>query len=389
LGLNWEVIDVPDGTPNYPGVGVRTVVNTGFVDLSGYDRIVFAQQYLHSGSCQALQTLTIVIACDELNTSYVGAIPVSSTWTNSSLAFSSLAEPTFVPPSGHTLAECLAVANRVDFQAQANLVDGDCASGSLALDNIEIRAGATPPSPDGGASPGIAITPNATGFFDGSNAAGVLGAWWATGDNYDFGGTHGTGTCPIAGFANPQCSSIATPTPGKPFVPNPTGTGMCTSGIAAEVLAGDGGAPAYSAIWGNMIGFDLHDPPGFYTDAGVLGADAGLTSKGQYDVSAHGVTGIAFDIDTPPLGNLRVEFETMGTESNAAYWAGSASNASPVVAGHNELRWSEVGGPFYLTNPPPFDPTKLEAVAFHVITNASAPVPYSFCINNVVMLTGP
>src|SRR5947209_3224829 len=89
LGLNWEVIDVADGVPNYPGVGVRTLVNTGFVDLSGYDRIVFAQQYQHSGSCKALQILNISIGCDELNTSYEAAVAVSSTWTKTSLAFSS------------------------------------------------------------------------------------------------------------------------------------------------------------------------------------------------------------------------------------------------------------------------------------------------------------
>ena len=251
--------------------------------------------------------------------------------------------------------------------------------------------GVAPPGIDGGrdahVSTGIAITPNAMGVFDGSNAAGVLGAWWATTDDYDFRGTPGTGSCPMAGFTDAECSSIATPTPGKPFLPNPTGTGMCTSGIAAQVLAGDGGAPAYSVIWGSIVGFDLDDPAGFYDDAGAPAADAGITSKGQYDAKAHGVTGIAFDIDTPPIGNLRVEFQTMGTENNAAYWGGATSNASPVFPGRNEVRWSDVGGPFYLTTPPRFDPTKLEDVDFHVVVNTSAPVPYSFCISNVVMLT--
>jgi hypothetical protein len=251
--------------------------------------------------------------------------------------------------------------------------------------------GVPPPGTDGGSdahvSTGIAITPDAMGRFDGTNSAGVRGAWWATTDDYDFAGTPGTGTCPMAGFTDAQCSSIVTPTPGKPFVPNPTGTGMCTSGTAAQVLAGDGGEPAYSVIWGSIIGFDLQDPPGFYDDAGAPTADASPTSKGQYDAKAHGVTGIAFDIDTPPLGNLRVEFQTMGTENNAAYWGGSVSNSSPVFPGHNEVRWSDVGGPAYLTNPPRFDPTRLESVAFHVVVNASAPVPYLFCINNVVMLT--
>ena len=258
--------------------------------------------------------------------------------------------------------------------------------------------GVAPPGTDGGSdarvSTGIAITPNAMGYFDGTNAAGVVGAWWATGDDYDSTGTPGTGTCPKAGFSNSDCSSIATPTPGQPFIPNPTNTAMCTRGIAAQVLNGDGGTPAYSVIWGNIIAFDLHNPAPFNTDAGeagadagVAGADAGTPARGQYDALALGVTGIAFDIDTQPTGNLRVEFQTLGTENNAAYWGGSASNASPVFAGHNEIRWSDVGGPAYLTNPPRFDPTKLESVDFHVVANSSAAVPYSFCVNNVIMLT--
>ena len=291
-------------------------------------------------------------------------------------------------PAGICLPSCLRGAVACGGQGQICCAQNLC-NARPRLQRHDLRRWRLPESTPGPhLSTGIAITPDATGTFDGTNAAGVLGAWWATGDDYDFTGTPGKGNCPMAGFTDAQCSSIATPTPGKPFTPNPTGTGMCTSGITAQVLAGDGGTPAYSSIWGDIIGFDLNDPAGFYNDAGVLGADAGLTSKGQYDAPAHRVTGIAFDIDTPPtFGNLRVEFQTMGTENNAAYWGGTISNFSPVVPGHNELHWSDVGGPSYLTNPPPFDPTKLEDVDFHVIANTNAPVPFSFCVSNIVMLT--
>ena len=381
LGLNWDVIDVPDGVPNYPGVGVRTVVSTGFVDLSGYDRIVFAQQYQHSGSCQAIQTLTVVIGCDELNTSYGGAVPVSSTWTNSSLPFSNLTEPTFLPPSGHTRAECLAVANRVDFQTQSNLVDGDCSSGSLALDNIEIRA--STPSQDAGASPGIAIAPDGTGTFDGTNAAGVIGAWGSTGDYYDANATAGAGTCPTDGFPQSQCSTINAPTPGMAFLPDPTGRGMCTSGVAAQAIPDDGGQPAYSFIWGNFVFFDLNHPPS--PDAGI---DAG-TGPMAYDAPAHGITGFAFDLEGT-VNELRVEFPTQATWNGPAYWEGATANVSPVSGpGHYEIRWADVGGPSYLAAPPPFDPRTLESIRFHVISVASAATPYSYCIKNTVLLTGP
>jgi hypothetical protein len=387
LGLNWEVIDVPDGVSNFPGVGVRTLANAGFVDLSGYDRIVFAQQYQHSGSCQAVQTLNVSIGCDELNTSYMGTVALSSTWTNSSLALSGFAEPSFAPPSGHTLAQCLALANRVDFQTQADLVDGACSSGSLALDNIEIRAGAAPPSqsgPDGSASTGIAIVPDGNGTFDGSNAAGVIGAWGSTGDYYGSDATAGTGTCPLAGFSKTQCSTIDGPTPGMPFVPDATAR-MCTSGVAAMVVPGDGGQPAYADIWGNFIFFDLNHPPAAPGDGGP---DAGSGTM-VYDAIAHGITGFAFDIDGT-LSRLRVEFSTQGTETNSAYWDGATADVSPIDgAGHYEIRWADVGGPSYLSTPPPFDPSKLESIRFHVTSDASSAVSYSYCVKNTVLLTGP
>jgi hypothetical protein len=388
LGLNWKVIDPLDGVPNYPGVGVRTVVGTGFVDLSGYDRIVFAQLYQHTDSCKALQSLSVVIGCDELNTSYVGAVAPAPTWTTSTLAFKGFVEQSYTPPSGYSLAQCLAVANRVDFQANNNLADGDCASGSLSLDNIEIRGGGAP-GVDAGASAGILLVPDSTGAFDGSNAAGVIGAWGSTGDDYAPDGTPGAGDCPKAGFSQPQCSTITTPIPGQPFTPDVTGR-MCTSGVAALVAPLDGGQPAYSSIWGNFIFFDLNHPPSPASDGGSDGGlDAGSGIGGVYDATAHGITGFAFDLEGT-VSRLRVEFATMGTELNAAYWEGALMDLSPVSgAGHYEIRWADVGGPAYLTAPPPFDPTKLERIQFHVPSQAAAATPYSFCLKNITLLTGP
>src|SRR5262245_3981546 len=136
LGLNWQVIDVANGKKDYPGVGVRTLA-TGFVDLSGYDRIVFAHQYTHTGNCQALQFVSVHIGCDEVQTSFESSFPVSTSWTFTSIPFSTFTEPSYVPPTGHTVTECLALAQTIYFQAQVDLIDGDCASGSLSFDNIE------------------------------------------------------------------------------------------------------------------------------------------------------------------------------------------------------------------------------------------------------------
>jgi hypothetical protein len=155
---------------------------------------------------------------------------------------------------------------------------------------------------------------------------------------------------------------------------------MCASGVAAQVVNDATGAPAYSSIWGDIIGFDLNNPGG---------VGDGVSLRSQYDAGAHGVTGFAFDIDSVPVGgHLRIGFATLGTENNPAYLLGASTDLSPIaIPGHYELRWPQVGGPHYLPSPPPFDPTLLESVQFHVVSNTTAPVPFSFCISNVMLLT--
>jgi len=101
----------------------------------------------------------------------------------------------------------------------------------------------TPPTGSGGAagraSADILIVPDQNGYFDGSNAAGVIGAWWWTGDYYavaDSANMAGFGSCPADGFAASQCSVITAPPPETTFAPDPGGRGMCASGVAAQVL---------------------------------------------------------------------------------------------------------------------------------------------------------
>jgi hypothetical protein len=254
----------------------------------------------------------------------------------------------------------------------------------------------TPRADAGGSSfrPGIPITPNAFGYYDGANAAQVTGYWWATGDDYGApNNLPGSGACPMAGFPDSACSLIESPVPGHAFVPDPDGHGMCTAGQAAQVVTGSDGQPAYGAMWGNEIAFDLNSPWPQSPDAGA-GIDAGAQidpaffRKGLYDAPYHGVTGIAFNIENPPPGGVRVGFETLGTEYNPAFWQGATNMGSPIHgSGSAVIHWKDVGGPFYLPEPPPFDPTKLESVVFQIDTNTEAPIPYSFCINDVVMLT--
>jgi len=228
-------------------------------------------------------------------------------------------------------------------------------------------------------STGIPLVVDQNGHYDGSNAAGVTGYWWSTGDAYATDPTLSVGSCPAAGFPASACSVLSSPTPDAFFQPDASGR-MCASGVAAQVIPDATGNLAWSAIWGDIIGFDVNNP-GMFSD--------GLTTRAVYDAPAHGITGLAFDIDAVPVGgHLRVSFQTVGTENSAAYWGGASSDLSPVFApGHYEIRWPEVGGPMYLPSPPPFDPTKLEAIHFHVVSNSFEPVPFNFCLSNLMLLT--
>jgi hypothetical protein len=280
----------------------------------------------------------------------------------------------------------LAVAACIDVRALHQPTDSGAADGSAGHGGTLGGAGGSggsggtdaPPAPDtipaGIPLGGIEVD----GSWQVGNPAGVRGAWWSTGDLYGADDAPGTGTCPMAGFSPELCSVLTTPTPGMPFRPGPNG--MCTTGIAARVLNGSDGQPAWTAIWGNMIAFDVNNP------------GDGVSTRDVYDAPAHGFGGLMFDIDSIPAGrdspgHMRVSFATRGTENGAAFWQGALNDLSPVTKpGHYEIRWSEVGGPSYLLNPPPFDPATLEAVAFNVVSDALSPITYSFCITNVMFL---
>jgi len=233
---------------------------------------------------------------------------------------------------------------------------------------------------------GIPLIASTDGFFDGSNEAGILGAWYSYGDWYN--PAAGAGDCAVMGmFTAAQCSSITAPVPGMPFTNAGDGK-MCTNGTAAKVIPMAGSTtPAYSAVWGAGIGFDLNN----------AGNDGG-TGKNAWDATAHGVTGFAFDIDMPPTGGqMRVEFPTNvlpgTTDINAAYWGGVGNNLSPITKGGSYSFHFDppspngVGGPMYLMNATPFDKTKILSMQFHVVTNTSSTIDFAYCISNLRALT--
>jgi hypothetical protein len=65
-------------------------------------------------------------------------------------------------------------------------------------------------------------------------------------------------------------------------------------------------------------------------------------------------------------------------------WSGAMRPTGP---GRYEIRWPEVGGPLYPGGAPPFDPTKIEAIGFHVVSRETEAAPHAFRIRNVALLT--
>jgi hypothetical protein len=249
------------------------------------------------------------------------------------------------------------------------------------------------PAAEGGAGGvngfvGKALMPTATGFVDDRTGTGVVGAWYAYGDGAGPGANttsvdFADSDCSKGGFTMDQCSQIAMPTPGQPFPPDATGA-MCTNGTAAKVLMMVGGTTAdYSHLWGAGIGLDLNN----------LGGDSGV-AKGTFDLTPY--TGIGFDFTGTviPAGKMRVNFPFTGEHgTDSPYWQGATMTSSPLTDGaHVTVNWGDVGGPMYLAGQgipaPAFDKTKVSAIQFQVFTNVTATVPYSFCVNNLTLLTG-
>ncbi len=250
----------------------------------------------------------------------------------------------------------------------------------------------------------IALPSTSTGFVqDLTGGSNIIGPWYSYGDSVGANASVANGAdaansdCQLkGGFPAADCSQIAFPPPGQPFPPSDAATSkMCTDGVAAMVM-NKGGSPDYSDLWGAGISLDLNNPGG---DAGV---------KGDIDLS--GFKGMAFDISAftgadplggtsngagVPPGSVRVNFPFTGEHgTDSPYWMGAGKASSPLTPTpmHVEVDWTDVGGPFYLTQqspavtPPAFDSTKIQSIQFQVFTNATATTPYAFCVANLALV---
>ena len=236
----------------------------------------------------------------------------------------------------------------------------------------------------------------------------IIGHWYAYGDSVGPNASMANGadaansdceSISKGGFPASACSQIAWPLPGEPFPPSDLATSaMCTDGVAAMVM-NKGGSPDYSDLWGAGISLDFNNP----------GGDAG--AKGDLDLSAY--EGIMFDFSAftgndpsgaasngagVPAGAMRVNFSFTGEHNtDSPYWMGATKASSPLVVAaggslHVDVHWSDVGGPYYLTQqsppvtPPVFNPAKVQSLQFQVSTNAMATTPYAFCVSNLALV---
>jgi hypothetical protein len=242
---------------------------------------------------------------------------------------------------------------------------------------------------------GVPLTSSDTGFVMDATS-GVIGPWYAYGDGVGSGASvangddHANSDCILkGGFPQSACTAIATPTPGQPFPPTDMATSQqCTSGVGAQVM-NKAGSPDYSDLWGGGIALDFNNPGG---DAGVK-SDIDLSAyKGiAFDFSAY--TGTGSNMAGIPAGAMRVNFPFTGEHgTDSPYWMGATKASSPLSMTHIEVDWTDVGGPFYLTQqsppvtPPAFDVTHVQSIQFQVFTNTTATTPYAFCVANLALL---
>jgi len=238
-----------------------------------------------------------------------------------------------------------------------------------------------PEALDGAAGAGstteVPLSVDASGQVTSSAEFGVSGPFYRYSDGAGTDGSTAEGDCEVAGHSSAECAQVVTPPYKAPGVIDWTVGGlMCTSGTVERVLQGVGtGTLDYAHMWGAGIGFNFSS----------LGP--------AYDASAHGVIGIAFDLDESPSASfdLRVELPTTSTVDEPRAWKPGASPvqsySSPVQVGHNVVLFQDaVPLPFY-ADQSAFDPTHILAVQFHVPA-ASVPVDYAFCIRNLSLVLG-
>ena len=282
------------------------------------------------------------------------------------------------------LAPCTGFSIGYSFDPGRGACEPYCSSNAVftSLEACEASCGSA--SASGGSSGGAAdlengeapLTVDSNGQVTSSADLGVSGVVYTISDSVGLDLMHASGDCEVAGHAVAECANVVTP----PLAAGGTidwslGGLLCTSGTVEALLdvPGTPGTVDYASMWGAGMAFNFADNP---------------LAPVPFDASAHGVIGIAFDIDRVPARGLRVEFTTPSSADAPDAWQPSSQNlTSPVRPGHNIVLFQDVTAlPFY-ADQSPLDPTQILAMQFHVPTTTSA-ADYQFCLHDLALVLG-
>jgi hypothetical protein len=230
----------------------------------------------------------------------------------------------------------------------------------------------------------VALTPNAEGYVGPIAAVNIAGSWFTYGDGAGANGETTTGSCETDPNMWPasSCSSITFPPyptdGGTATFPQATPGTMCLSGTAAQIL---GTPPDYSGIYGIGIGLDFNNTAG---------------TAEPYNATMNNVTSLTFTVaGFPTGGTVRAEFQEPATNvAPEDAWSYTITGDGDVTinlasgsgAGQLAVSFMVPTG----DTEPPFDPTSILAIQFHVVPNTKAPTPVSnFCISNLAAVVCP
>ena len=226
---------------------------------------------------------------------------------------------------------------------------------------------ATGTAGSGSSTPGYDLTP-VMGWIDGaSNGAGIQGALFAAGDDV----SHASTTSDF------------------------TTASACIKGTAAKVdltCTPPAGGDCYGVTWGEEIGLNLNQP-------NVVDPDSGAAMGGDpinYDASM--LSGFSFDVtgNTVPAGasfRFKVVHPTTADTSDSAPVTEYCNvPTKKVVLGTNTFLFTDLVKACYaITTDPPNEvatvgQNAIKQIAWQVVTNTQATVPFDFCISNIKAL---
>ena len=355
MEFDWQGNDAPDGVSTFPAWIVVTGT-IGAIDLSRHTTMSLAHRYQKGDDgCLPLQRIRLSYSCSELNQSFEYLVPVTPDWTVSSPAlrdftqvggiFAGSAEP------------CLKVVDSIAIWSGSTVLDGECLSGALQLDDLIIRADGPVAAVDAGVVDG--------GVADGGGKPGVVACQGSP--------PHtplllGTGLSALGGLWSYMAPGLAPP-------------------VVTDVFAPEGPRQALQAVF---------DPgPAPTPDNTYLGFGYGFGDPPCLDASAY--SGVSFKL-TGDLGTCQLTFAVISSPDNAVangpYGRCTASTCLPpssgrLATGTNIFPFALITGG---TPVPTVDVTALNGMGWSALIPSDGTTPpchASFTISDLRFIDDP